>query len=97
MLNYKRVLLAPSLEQSNESGNLASNYDEKIKNLKKEIKELTDRDRRNDTIDKGVFNEGKDALEGALNEALNRCDRKIVNKLFNKLDDLISNGKLNLN
>ncbi len=93
MLNYKKVLFVESVDAASQDTEITDNNADKLKDLKKEIKDLTDKDVSNDQID-GVLT--GETLDAGIDSALNECDREVVNKLVNALKKAIDkNGKLN--
>jgi hypothetical protein len=82
-----------SVDAASQDTEITDNNADKLKDLKKEIKDLTDKDVSNDQID-GVLT--GETLDAGIDSALNECDREVVNKLVNALKKAIDkNGKLN--
>ena len=90
MLNYKKILLSPDPNERTPDieADKTENYEDKIKGLKKEIKELTDNKNDNDEIESDVLDATKNALNSELEAALDNSDRKVVNKLVKTLNEV---------
>ena len=94
MLPYKKILLDLDTERVGTRLDQV-NYENALKNLETQINELKDSNKSNDNLDNVL--DVNNLLEEKLDQALNNCTVKQINKLLKNLNNAINDKKYNLN